>query len=203
MTNTKRCPTCEEVKATAEFYCKRSRPDGLDSQCKSCVKAYSRSYGRDHREQRKEAWSAYYAENSDRLNASTRARYHEIKGDFLPALSTYRMENRAHFREIEKRWADANREKIRTKNNAYSERFRSAAGQHSKRDLERILQDQDWKCKYCRKSLLDGKHLDHWMPLSLGGSNDPSNLQYLCVRCSTRKGAKHPVEFERSIAPAA
>jgi hypothetical protein len=32
-----------------------------------------------------------------------------------------------------------------------------------------------------------GLHIDHIRPVSLGGSNDPSNLQLLCARCNLSK----------------
>lgn len=31
------------------------------------------------------------------------------------------------------------------------------------------------------------KHLDHMIPLALGGTNDPTNLQFLCPPCNNRK----------------
>jgi 5-methylcytosine-specific restriction endonuclease McrA len=38
-------------------------------------------------------------------------------------------------------------------------------------------------------------HLDHIMPLILGGLHDDANLQLLCAKCNRRKGSKHPSEF--------
>lgn len=32
--------------------------------------------------------------------------------------------------------------------------------------------------------------VDHIVPLSAGGTNDPSNLQILCIRCNSTKGKK-------------
>lgn len=32
----KLCPSCREVKPTSEFYANRSKPDGLDTNCKAC-----------------------------------------------------------------------------------------------------------------------------------------------------------------------
>jgi hypothetical protein len=52
------------------------------------------------------------------------------------------------------------------------------------------------RCQNCYKDLtgvtnLGAKiHLDHIMPLALGGSNDPTNVQLLCSECNSRKGGK-------------
>ncbi len=37
----------------------------------------------------------------------------------------------------------------------------------------------------CDRALLE---VDHVLPLSLGGTDDPSNLQTLCRTCNRRKG---------------
>lgn len=46
----------------------------------------------------------------------------------------------------------------------------------------------DHRCLACRKRL--PLTADHIVPLSKGGSNHISNIQPLCNRCNTRKGAK-------------
>ena len=63
----------------------------------------------------------------------------------------------------------------------------------------KLRESQGDKCLYCKKSLGRGKvHLDHVMPLALGGLHDDANLQVICSRCNGSKGAKHPIEFARS-----
>lgn len=81
---------------------------------------------------------------------------------------------------------------------AHRRRARKAGGggKHTATDLRQILEAQDHKCIYCRVSLRNvRKHVDHIHPLALGGSNDKSNLQYLCAPCNLSKGAKDPVQF--------
>ena len=41
-------------------------------------------------------------------------------------------------------------------------------------------------------------HLDHILPLALGGRHDDDNLQLLCGTCNMRKGARDPTEFAQA-----
>lgn len=51
-----------------------------------------------------------------------------------------------------------------------------------------IVERDELGCKRCkRKKKLS---IDHIFPLALGGSNDIRNLQLLCQRCNSRKGAR-------------
>jgi 5-methylcytosine-specific restriction endonuclease McrA len=53
------------------------------------------------------------------------------------------------------------------------------------------------RCCFCHcdlSGLLSSQseeHFDHIVPLALGGINDVTNLQLLCKRCNTGKGARH------------
>lgn len=50
----------------------------------------------------------------------------------------------------------------------------------------------------CGLPLGDNYHIDHIMPLALGGSNTDDNIQLLRQRCNNQKCAKHPVDFMQS-----
>ncbi len=57
---------------------------------------------------------------------------------------------------------------------------------------------QKGKCACCRLPLGDNYHLDHIMPLALGGANEDWNIQLLRQRCNNQKHAKHPIDFMQS-----
>lgn len=57
---------------------------------------------------------------------------------------------------------------------------------------------QGGKCACCGKSLAQGYHLDHIMPLALGGMNIDGNMQLLTPLCNMQKSKKHPEDFMRS-----
>lgn len=56
---------------------------------------------------------------------------------------------------------------------------------------------QRWRCAVCGCSVKGAFHVDHILPLALGGEHAPQNLQLLCPTCNVRKSAKHPVDFMR------
>lgn len=57
-------------------------------------------------------------------------------------------------------------------------------------------------CVYCSDSLEDGVQfqLDHVVPHSKGGSNDPSNLVTACSRCNASRGNRSVSKFARAVA---
>lgn len=54
-------------------------------------------------------------------------------------------------------------------------------------------------CWRCGKPIKGTPHLDHWIPLKHGGSNDAGNLHYMHAKCNLIKGSKHPTEIGRLI----
>lgn len=80
--------------------------------------------------------------------------------------------------------------------NSRNRRARKAGngGEHTKEDIELLWQLQRGKCVFCLKPLKRGAfHIDHHLPLALGGSNDRGNLRLLHKKCNLEKAATHPV----------
>ncbi|HXJ61968.1 MAG TPA: HNH endonuclease signature motif containing protein [Verrucomicrobiae bacterium] len=77
------------------------------------------------------------------------------------------------------------------------ERTTQTGGNFQRRHIEALLKRQRGRCANpaCRASLKAKYHVDHVMPLKLGGSNSHRNIQLLCPPCNLRKGAEHPVDF--------
>lgn len=59
----------------------------------------------------------------------------------------------------------------------------------------KLFKLQKGKCACCKKPLGSAYHMDHIMPLALGGSNADDNMQLLRARCNQQKSAKHPIDF--------
>lgn len=75
----------------------------------------------------------------------------------------------------------------------------AATGQRLSKGLrEKLMASQRGLCVCCGEILGENAHLDHIMPIALGGSNTDDNMQLLRQRCNNQKHAKHPVDFMQS-----
>lgn len=117
----------------------------------------------------------------------------------------YYHENKDADRARKKRWAEANPDKIkehgiRMQNQRRAQARGSSGPHHTAADARAILIAQGYRCIYCDADLRKVKrNLDHRMPLALGGSNGPENLDFLCRPCNASKGAQDPILFARSL----
>jgi 5-methylcytosine-specific restriction endonuclease McrA len=96
-------------------------------------------------------------------------------------------------------WNAANVEGRRAIQRNYRSRSNGAEGSHTAEDIQRIGAAQKWKCHWCGKSTKSRYHVDHLVPLSRGGSNEPGNLVIACPRCNNHKRATDPIEFARRL----
>ena len=74
-------------------------------------------------------------------------------------------------------------------------RMVQAGGKLSKGIFEKLLKLQRGKCACCGLPLGEDPHIDHIMPIALGGTNTDDNVQLLRKACNVAKHAKHPVDF--------
>lgn len=93
-----------------------------------------------------------------------------------------------------------NPEKYRTVERKRRAQMRGSGGAHTAAELKEIFTAQGGRCAYCRIDLKRAKeHVDHILPLALGGSNSRANLQYLCQPCNQSKSARDPIAYAKSI----
>lgn len=91
-----------------------------------------------------------------------------------------------------KRYRAENPEKVRE---WAQSRNRRKYGRLPRGTVKQLSVLQQGKCAICRRSLDAGFHVDHIIPLALGGSHTKRNIQLLCASCNVRKSAKHPIDF--------
>lgn len=173
---TKICTKCKEVKPLDEFGKSSSTKDGKQYLCKPChVKNVAASKA-------KRPW----------VNAENRRKHREKE---LEKNRLYKAARRKQMVEYTSEWRKNNPEKTKTQRANYKAKRRSAKGKLSSGISEKLYTLQRGKCACCGHELGKDFHIDHIVPLALGGENVDSNVQLLKAECNLRKGAKDPVEY--------
>lgn len=215
----KTCTRCGESKPLTKFSKRSSSRDGLRTNCKACANIYSAAHReqarartaqwcKDNPERHKansSKWRAanrdkerkrhakYSAENPDKVKAGNAKWYAKNPDIRKAACARWRAENADRHKAYQAKYRAENADAYR----AYDQNRRASesGGKLSPGLAERLIKLQRGKCACCKQPLGDDYHLDHIMPLTLGGSNEDSNMQLLRAKCNLNKSAKHPVEF--------
>ena len=104
--------------------------------------------------------------------------------------------NRDKHRISVNRWHEANPEKRINVTRNRRARIRGAGGSHTANDVIAILDAQKNTCFYCDNVLVN-YHVDHFVPVVLGGSNERFNIVCACASCNLRKSDTPPIMFMR------
>lgn len=195
------CTKCEQVKPrTPEFFPNNRRmSDGMSSWCRDCHRLATRARQQANPERNRErarAWGQAHPDRAGRKAAEWRRQNPERKAD---ADRQWQVKNRDRKRATDRNWRANNLERARLnarlREARRRERKRKAAGSATKDQVLARITYYGWRCWVCRGSF---DHIDHVLPLALGGSGWPANLRPICVTCNLSKGAKHPLDFLRS-----
>lgn len=172
------------------------------------IRQYNAEYRALNPEKTK-AWTAkYIAENAEKVRKTRTKTANQPERKAY--MKSYANQNKAVLNDRKKHWAETNPDKVIATTRAYyannkddflvrSHKRRQAqreSGQMSRGIYKRLMSIQRGLCVVCRSDLKEtGRHLDHIMPLALGGTNTDDNAQLLCPACNLSKSAKHPVDF--------
>lgn len=111
----------------------------------------------------------------------------------------YRQQNPQERRDGDRRYRQRHPDRTRASGQSRRIRERNSGGDFVAADLRKAFRLQSGRCWYCTKKLgsflAGGWHADHYMPLSLGGSNNARNIRIACPPCNLRKGSKAPLDF--------
>lgn len=140
----------------------------------------------------KAAWEKANPEKVKAYSAAYRAANHD---KVIAAAAVWRAENLDKVKAYNAAWSAANLEATRISKQNRKARKQENGGVLSKGLSAKLFALQKGKCPCCAQPLGDDYHLDHKMPLILGGSNTDDNVQLLRKRCNLQKHAAHPVDF--------
>lgn len=191
----KTCTKCGEAKPVAAFHTHARGRDGLRTNCKACTNASAAAWYAANREKAKANNIAWCAANPEKCRAKSAAwaaaNPEKVKKRHAAWLAANPEKVRAHA----SKWAKANPEARRIHGHNRRARKRANGGRLSPGLAAKLFKLQKGKCACCHVSIADGNHLDHRIPVALGGPNEDWNMQLLCGPCNMSKGAKHPVDF--------
>ena len=149
------------------------------------------------RESARERQRRYYARHREAIKArqkpeAARARSARYRArhprEVLERGARWRDANRDHARRYLREWRQANRDAKRGQDHRRRARKAGAAGRCSAADLEVVRRILGAACLRC--GAVGVVQVDHVIPLAVGGTNHPTNLQLLCGSCNAAKGAR-------------
>lgn len=175
----KLCYGCERIfPSTPEFFPRnKNYGDELHPHCKICAKEYAEQ----HKDDNEEYYRQYRIDNADHLKE-----WRELHKDDKV--------------EYDKQYLQTERGRMVHLAKGHNRRTRKkkAQGNHTAQDIQTQHERQHGYCYYCQCKLGSNRrafHVDHVVPLSRGGSNDPENLVIACPSCNISKHNKMPHEW--------
>lgn len=166
------------------------------------MKAWRKANPEKESKNRKKANDAYLSKSENRIKSrlAAKKRYAEKGNEIRKRAKELRPRRANKIKSYMKKWNSENRERRRALEHNREARKRGNGGSHTASDIKNIFDAQGGKCAYCKICIKKNKrHIDHIIPLILGGSNDRENIQLLCVPCNLQKGPLHPLEYARNI----
>jgi CRISPR/Cas system Type II protein with McrA/HNH and RuvC-like nuclease domain len=169
-----------------------------DGQCRLCKNAKERErYAKNIEENRLKARK--YREENKEKDRIRKKKYAIENPEKIKAILRKSNEKNSKKRvERARKWKKANPEKVKATRENRRAAMKNSRGKISGDLLEKLYLLQKGKCACCGTPLNGKYHIDHIMPLKLGGDNSPSNIQLLNPLCNMRKGKIHPVDYMQS-----
>ena len=150
--------------------------------CRPCARENSRKWSNANRQKCVE-----YVRKWRMANLEKAAKYQR----------QWRNVNTEKHNKYAREWSNANPQKCKAYRHNRKARVKGNGGKLSPDIIKTLMALQKGKCACCGKNLKDGYHLDHIMPIALGGTNTDDNVQLLTPSCNLRKSAKHPDDWAR------
>lgn len=170
-----KCNKCNGWKNFEDF-AKHSRMKyGIDTTCKSCILENTKKHYKENKEKIIEYQKKYYLENREYKLKYKREHYKKNR--------EYLIEWFKEYEKNDKRILDRS---------IYRARRRSKIKEF-KTDITADFLSNLWEktevCETCNKKLLNKKdaHLDHIIPLCVGGEHMKKNVRYICSSCNLQR----------------
>jgi 5-methylcytosine-specific restriction endonuclease McrA len=163
---------------------------------KSRSNATSSAWREANKQRFREYQAAWLDANRERKRETDAAWARANPDNVRQRVAAWRKANPDRARAATEKWQKANPEAVRIHSHTRRARTEKNGGKLSRNITKLLMSEQAGKCACCLVDLsISGHHLDHFMPLALGGTNTDDNIQLLCKPCNSGKGAKHPLDW--------
>lgn len=173
------CLQCETSKPVEDFYKDKNKSTGLYSHCKKCHGAMTSRWKKQNKTRNNDINTQWRKKNKSKVAASKR-KYEQRHPDYV-----------ARKYKTIRDWKRRNPMRVQRWNNR--RRSRKAFGvpqRWVKSDCPDNL------CYWCGNEISEQtRHVDHIMPISLGGQAVDSNEVWTCKPCNLRKHKRHPLTW--------
>lgn len=198
----KYCPKCQ---VETERYgsgrcnlCERARAAVYTASHSDQIKARTEVRQTANPDRAREINAAWQAAHPGKAKARTAAYYAANKGKEKIRIAAWRAANAGKVKATAAAWQASNTEVKRIIEQNRRARKCENDGILSKGLTAKLFKLQKGKCPCCKQPLGEDYHMDHKMPLALGGPNIDDNMQLLRSVCNHQKSKKHPVDFMQS-----
>lgn len=181
------CNKCNKEKSLTEYHKNKSAKDGFRSDCKECHCAIVKKYYQENPEKARARHKKYYQEHREQKKANSKK---------------YRKENPEKVKAIKRKYIEENPEKVRESKRLSQSKRRARKLNTQVEVITDELLNEHWikkgidpqRCYHCKEGLYE--HLDHYYPLSKGGTHTKENLVPSCEYCNLSKKDKTPEEWK-------
>jgi hypothetical protein len=192
--------TAKDILSPVRF-CKKCQADTEHyacGHCKVCAIRKGKDWAAKNPEAVKRNNQALYLKKKEQIKEAQVIRNALHPEKRKAANAAWRAANPEKAKSAKLAWRAANKDKSRIINQNRRAKTLANGGVLSRDIAERLFKLQKGKCACCGEHLGSNYHLDHIIPIALGGSNTDDNIQLLRQRCNNQKRALHPIDFMQS-----
>jgi len=187
------CTLCKIEKPFSDFGKASNLKDAYKGQCKLCRKIEKRIYKAKNKERELQQQREWRKNNPEKIK--------EYNVKYKVRIDNYYAENSDKVKERMGKYSKT--EKGRKVSRLHNSKRRALTrttedGSITHTSLDRLKQLQDNKCYYCGCELKYNTpfevHLDHYVPISKGGTHIIDNVVWSCKTCNLKKNDTLPTE---------
>lgn len=214
MITSKICSKCNQELSIDNFHKSTNNKDGFKGQCKKCRREYNAIYVEEAKEKIFTMRKQYRENNKEILSIKKKEYYKNNKEEHKKRMKEYIDKNKAELYRKKKIYREENKERLLAQRKLYRQTpeariikrvsnfnrkvLERKAGKLDNDEVKKIVNNAK-KCYWCGTSIKKSFHIDHYVPLSKGGTNAIENIVISCPQCNMKKHNTDPLKFAQSI----